>query len=542
MAAHHPERIAPVHMHNPGSASSSSSSMQQFTVGKLDAGMAILLGSRASLIEFPSLLLPQDVTSGSVVEITVRRNIDQERKNQRDLEELQHNILETFGKIGPVAPELRLRAVTQTSVVLEWSRLGLATANLIALDIYRNGTRLAPIPNPLHNTSTKLSGLEVGADYAFHLVLKTTAGTMTSNLIRTKTHAMTDTSGIAVCFGAIEGELAEPSDLTGGEAVAQLEELSRDLVAQMGAKASTKLQIDTTHYVCTSPRARNNASTGPANGAGEGPTYRKALQLNIPVVRPEWIVACWEAKKMVPIAPYYIDKDPPNHSSVRGLLSKRGARQSLSEQRQPATTSSAATSTPAGAETDTATGSGLTEKEQPPPPPAPKDPPREAQASSSSSSSSVVGESVPTVSAPPNRALEEGEAVAEPEKAQAQGPSQSQARASEADQGGDLPSNDTTPQQSRAEAADDAAGEEANPALIEDADEDDATETGAPLADSNATGLADQLSGGEIGASSDLIGSMEDVSLSTVPVGPKKEASAGLLDEDDRDSEEIDLS
>lgn len=291
--AHHVDKIAPVHMHSPGKTE-----MQQFTVGKLDAGMAILLGSRASLIEFPSLLLPQDVTAGSVVEISVKRNTDQERRNQREFDDLQRSILDTFGRVGPIAPELNLRALTQTSVVLEWSKLDLATSKLLSLDIYRNGVRLAPIPNALHNTSTKLSGLEVGGEYAFHLVLKTTAGVLTSNTIRTRTHTMTDTSGISVCLGAIDGQPASASD--GGddhdaEPLTQLEAATRQLLTQMGAKYSHKLQIDTTHYVCTSPRPRSNASR--QNGGGEGAIYRKALALNIPVVRPEWIVACHEAKR-----------------------------------------------------------------------------------------------------------------------------------------------------------------------------------------------------------------------------------------------------
>lgn len=273
--------------------------MQQFTVGKLDAGMAILLGSRASLIEFPSLLLPQDVTAGSVVEISVKRNSDQERRNQRDFDDLQRNILDTYGRVGPIAPELKLRALTQTSVVLEWSHLELATSKLLSLDIYRNGMRLAPIPNPMHNTSTKLSGLEVGAEYAFHLLLKTTAGVLTSNTIRTRTHTMTDTSGISVCFGAIDGGSAVTDDDPDAQPLSQLEAVTRDLLTQMGAKWSHKLQIDTTHYVCTSPRLRPTSANAsrPVNGGGEGPVYRKALALNIPVVRPEWIVACHEAKR-----------------------------------------------------------------------------------------------------------------------------------------------------------------------------------------------------------------------------------------------------
>lgn len=282
------------------SSSSSSASMQQFTVGKLDAGMAILLGARASLIEFPSLLLPQDVQAGSVVEISVKRNVDEENRNKRDFDDLQREILDTFGTVSPVAPELRLRATTQTSVVLEWSQLTLATAQLISLDIYRNGSRLAPIPNPLSNTSTKLSGLEVGVEYNFHLVLKTSAGTLTSNSIRTTTHAMTNTSGISVCFGAIGGGGQGTAEtLENGEEVSALEGLSRQLLEKMGAKCSTRLQIDTTHYVCTSPRARAGVqgANGAVNAGGEGPVYRKALALNIPIVRPEWIVACYESKK-----------------------------------------------------------------------------------------------------------------------------------------------------------------------------------------------------------------------------------------------------
>lgn len=72
-----------------------------FTVGKLDAGMAILIGERASLIEFPSILLPQGIGNGSVVNIRVHRNQAEEKKKKADFEELQEDILEAFGKVGP---------------------------------------------------------------------------------------------------------------------------------------------------------------------------------------------------------------------------------------------------------------------------------------------------------------------------------------------------------------------------------------------------------------------------------------------------------
>lgn len=252
------------------------------------------------MIEFPSLLLPQDVTAGSVVEISVKRNPNEEIRAKQEFEELQAAILETFGQASPEGPRLQLRSVTQTSIVLEWSPLELASAKLLSLDIYRNGSRLAPIPSPLNNSSTKLSGLEVGVEYSFHLVMKTTAGTFTSNPIKTKTHSMTDTSGIAVCFGAVDGGPLTTLGET-DEQVSQLEALSRDLLTDMGAKQSTKLQLETTHYICTSPRARATpgAASAPngAQGGSEGPVYRKATHLNIPIVRPEWIVACHEQKK-----------------------------------------------------------------------------------------------------------------------------------------------------------------------------------------------------------------------------------------------------
>ncbi len=72
-----------------------------FTVGKLDAGMAILIGERASLIEFPSLLLPPGVGSGSVVNIRVHRNEDEEKRQRDEFEALQNDILDSFGKVGP---------------------------------------------------------------------------------------------------------------------------------------------------------------------------------------------------------------------------------------------------------------------------------------------------------------------------------------------------------------------------------------------------------------------------------------------------------
>lgn len=176
--------------------------------------------------------------------------------------------------------------MTQTSVTLEWPPIELGTAKLRSLDIYRNGQRLAAIPAPLTNTSTKVSGLELTTEYSFQLILRTTAGTYPSNLVRVRTHAITETSGICVCFGNVQDEV--------------LLENSKMALREMGAKWSDKIQIDTTHFVCTTPAATPTGAQATGGAAGApGVEYQRALQLSIPVVQPHWILACHTEKRFV---------------------------------------------------------------------------------------------------------------------------------------------------------------------------------------------------------------------------------------------------
>jgi len=180
---------------------------------------------------------------------------------------------------------LQVRNVTQTSVTLEWAPLKLGKAKLRSLDIYKNSQRLAAIPNPMTNTSSKLSGLSLDTPYTFHLVLKTSAGTYHSNVARIRTHTIADTTGISVCFGTV----TDPVLLDDAKAA----------LHQMKAKWSDKIQIDTTHFVCTTPAmtpSGAHASGGSVSG-GPGVEYQRALQLSIPVVQPQWIIACRTEKK-----------------------------------------------------------------------------------------------------------------------------------------------------------------------------------------------------------------------------------------------------
>ncbi|KAK4248877.1 hypothetical protein C7999DRAFT_30716 [Corynascus novoguineensis] len=247
------------------------------TVGKVDAGVTVLLTPDKRLIEFPSILLPPDITSGSIVDINVARNKNSEAAAERAFRELQDSIVSCFGTAEPSPPVLRCRNATQTSVVLEWDPIQLATADLISLALYRNGQKAGNIPKPLSMHTTKISGLAVDTEYTFHLVLRTTAGTFASQRVTVRTHKMTDLSGITITTGILPPAVRE------GLAAA---------VERIGAKIVDGVRIDTTHFVTTE---------------GRGVQWEKANELNIPVVRPEWVEACERNGRILGVTKFYLD-------------------------------------------------------------------------------------------------------------------------------------------------------------------------------------------------------------------------------------------
>ncbi|KEF61956.1 uncharacterized protein A1O9_03528 [Exophiala aquamarina CBS 119918] len=250
------------------------------TVGKVDAGVAVLLTEDKRLIEFPSILLPSSITSGSIVDITVSQNHTAEQKAQASFISLQKQILNTYGINTPTTPVLRLRNATQTSLVLEWEPIQLATTTLRSLALYRNGSKAGNIPRPLDMTSTKISGLAVDTEYSFYMVLRTSGGTYTSNTLNVRTHDMNNLTGITVTAGVLPPQLMDSLETA---------------VERIGAKLVDTVRIDTTHFICTEGRGRD---------------WEKANEMNIPVVRPEWIEGCEREGKIIGVRGYYLDADP----------------------------------------------------------------------------------------------------------------------------------------------------------------------------------------------------------------------------------------
>jgi hypothetical protein len=231
-------------------------------------------------IEFPSILLPPNISSGSIVDITVARNQISETKSQNAFSQLQDAIFSSFGDSVPVAPALRCRNATQTSVVLEWDPIDVATADILSLSLFRNGQKAGNIPRPAVMQSTKISGLAVDTEYTFHLVLRTSAGTFSSEKVTVKTHKMTDLSGITVTPGILP---------------AQLRDSLAKALERIEAKMAETVRIDTTHFVTTE---------------GRGIAWEKAVEMNIPVVRPEWVEGCERGGRIVGVRQYYLDADP----------------------------------------------------------------------------------------------------------------------------------------------------------------------------------------------------------------------------------------
>lgn len=263
---------------------------------------------------------------------------------------MQDAIYSSFGVAEPTAPVLRCKNATQTSVVLEWDPTDLATADFISLSLFRNGQKAGSIPR--HAQSTKISGLGVDTEYTFQLVLRTTAGTYSSEKVKVKTHKMTDLSGITVTPGILP---------------AQLRDSLTNAVERIGAKMADTVRLDTTHFVTTE---------------GRGLAWEKAVEMNIPVVRPEWVEGCERGGRIVGVRQYYLDADP-RQRNVGPVVAQTEA---------PAQKESPLPSPP----TDSNGTNGSTNQAVPPTPPA-KDKPKEDEEKEESSSEEEDGEDEKTV-------------------------------------------------------------------------------------------------------------------------------------------------
>lgn len=112
---------------------------------------------------------------GSILTITVSRDMEAERASRNAFGALQESILEEYGTTSPSKPVLKIQNVTQTSVALEWDPLNLGSASFRGLEMYRNGQRWGRVGGEVGTKDEKLEwktgGLQSGEEYTFQLVL-----------------------------------------------------------------------------------------------------------------------------------------------------------------------------------------------------------------------------------------------------------------------------------------------------------------------------------------------------------------------------------
>ncbi|RPA81811.1 hypothetical protein BJ508DRAFT_414524 [Ascobolus immersus RN42] len=249
----------------------------QMRVGRIEAGLAILITNENRLVEFPSALLPSNTVAGSIIDIAVNRNRALERESEELFTTIQSQFYRKYGRDFPQAPTLRVRNCTQTSVVLEWEPLELRQSKLKSFNIFRNSVKAGSVPNPCSFSSIKVSGLSVDTEYQFHAVLDTSAGVFVSPILRVKTHKMTDLSGLVVCVGSVSTSLRNEID---------------EVLKSLGAKASAdSVSIETTHYL--------------ASQSG-GPLWGAVCDANIPAVSVSWLFECKQQGRILSVRSYYL--------------------------------------------------------------------------------------------------------------------------------------------------------------------------------------------------------------------------------------------
>ncbi|KAJ2594881.1 hypothetical protein GGF39_004048 [Coemansia sp. RSA 1721] len=244
---------------------------------------ALLLTEDYQLIEFPSVLLPKGVILGSVVNIDVCRDRETEKRQRNEFRELQEQILKDFGTNQPKPPVIRVGHTTQTWVVIQWEPLDVASAELKSLHLYRDGQRMMqqmPVTLDLANSiaAVKTTGLDVDHEYDFMVEMRTSAGTFFSNTVTAKTHSLDNLSGICVCFGDCESQ-DEINNL-------------KETLDRIGATYADSLSFNVTHLVA---RYRS------------GSAFEDALKYNIPIVKPDWVLACEANGKLQPAIKYALE-------------------------------------------------------------------------------------------------------------------------------------------------------------------------------------------------------------------------------------------
>ncbi|KAJ2682149.1 hypothetical protein GGH99_004868 [Coemansia sp. RSA 1285] len=125
--------------------------------------------------------------------------------------------------------------------------------------------------------AVKTTGLDVDHEYEFKIEMRTSAGVFFSNTVTTRTHKLDNLVGVCVCFGECDSQ-------------EEIENL-KETVKRIGASWTDQVSLSATHFI-----TRFKA----------GSDYESALHFNIPVVKPDWLLACEANGKLQPAIKFYV--------------------------------------------------------------------------------------------------------------------------------------------------------------------------------------------------------------------------------------------
>ena len=243
---------------------------------------------------------------------------------------LQQHILQEFSS-PPLPPSISIRNITQTSIILQLEPLLLNSATLKRIDVYRNGNRISGgsvVVRPKEER-IKLSGLDSAGEYSLWVVAVTSAGHLESNHVDFQTkgswlcwveeevvdrppfHGMTadgtvgwdDLTGLRVAFDGFEAVGDHESDPEKKRSLLFMEKL----VGQLGATWTDTVTMENTHLICH-PEGITSSHQSRIVNKPEKSKYDQAVDLNIPIVSPDWLRACYAEGKVKPATEFYVRK------------------------------------------------------------------------------------------------------------------------------------------------------------------------------------------------------------------------------------------
>lgn len=294
------------------------------TVGKHDSSVTYLTTPDFKVLEYPSSLLPDDIKTGSVLQIKVDFNDELCQKTSDHFMDFQNSLLQKIKTFTPKAPVLSVKSRLPTSIIVTWEPFSLGVSKLKNVSLWHK-TLDKPLSNSsetldqdgvfvddvsendlvqiatiysLTNRTYQLSGLNNNSKHAFQLRIDTSNGTYCSELLVAETLSSNDLSGFSVCIGALSTGQVTVEDIKAVADALHIKNISRDCT------------YETTHFLTDTVDDENEE---------HDLQLKTAKKLNIPIVTPNWLQGCLSEKKLLGVKGFYykLGRDDKSNLSAK---------------------------------------------------------------------------------------------------------------------------------------------------------------------------------------------------------------------------------